>query len=119
MYADKETDSIRTTVAEVERRRVVQTAYNAEHGIEPKTIIKPIRDSIEALYEMDYVELEPQNRSADGPPDAAASWSVDRLRGEIVKLREEMLHAAEELRFEDAARLRDRLGELEALELRR
>jgi len=127
LYADVRTESIRTTLGVVERRRVLQTAYNAEHGIEPRTIIKPIHDSIEALYEMDWVELEPsvaerpdRKRGKDGaPPDEALGWSVERLRGEIERLRADMLRAASELRFEEAATLRDRLNELEALELRR
>ena len=52
-YADKETDSIRFTVEEVGRRRELQEAYNTEHGITPKTIVKPVREGIEALYEME------------------------------------------------------------------
>ncbi|HVS17619.1 MAG TPA: excinuclease ABC subunit UvrB [Planctomycetota bacterium] len=119
-YADRETDSIRATVAEVERRRALQTVYNAEHGITPRTILKPVRDSIEAIYDMDWSDTEalPEHgeRVAEAPE---RGWSVEKLRGEILKLREEMLHAAEELRFEDAARLRDRVVKLEALELTR
>ena len=119
-YADERTRSIDATVREVERRRERQEAYNAEHGIEPQTIIKPIRDSIEAIYEMDYVEVAEAPAAAGRvAEDPAARWSVERLRGEIVKVREDMLRAAEELRFEEAATLRDRLEELERLELSR
>jgi excinuclease ABC subunit B len=119
-YADKSTDSIRATTAEVERRRKRQTAYNAEHGITPQTIIKPIRDSIESLYEMDYVELDTMPmRGTHVAEDPAASWSPDKLRGELAKLREDMQHAASELRFEDAAKLRDRVRQLEQIELAR
>ncbi len=118
-YADRETDSIRATVGEVTRRRKVQEEYNRVHGIEPKTIIKPVRDSIESLYEMDYVELEPAIERGKKSKDPASTWSLDRLRGEITKLREDMYRASNELRFEDAAKLRDRLGELEKLELAR
>ena len=122
LYADKQTDSIRATVEEVERRRRRQSAYNAEHGIVPQTILKPIRDSIEALYDMDYVEVDAlaaarATRVAEGDP--AFAWDAARLRGELAKLRDEMLHAASEMRFEDAAKLRDRIKELEALELSR
>jgi excinuclease ABC subunit B len=117
-YADRETDSIRATVAEVTRRRALQEQYNARHGIVPQTIIKPVRDSIEALYEMDYVEVDAADAKAKKKGDAAG-WTIERLRGELAKLREEMYHAATELRFEDAAKLRDRVAELEALELAR
>ncbi|MCK6444857.1 MAG: excinuclease ABC subunit UvrB [Planctomycetes bacterium] len=115
-YADKETDSIRATVAEVTRRRKLQEEYNARHGIVPQTILKPVRDSIEAIYEMDYVEVDVPDSKSKKKSDAAG-WSIERLRGEIAKLREEMYHAANELRFEDAAKLRDRVSELEKLEL--
>jgi excinuclease ABC subunit B len=118
-YADRETDSIRATRAEVERRRALQTRYNAEHGIVPKTIIKPIRDSIEALYDMDYVEAAAPSGAAEQVAEEAAGWSADRLRGELLKLREDMLQAANELRFEEAASLRDRIRELERVELAR
>jgi excinuclease ABC subunit B len=117
-YADRVTASMKAAMGEVERRRTAQTAYNAENGIVPRTIVKPIRDSIEALYEMDYVEVA---KVAEGGPDEdpAASWDDERLRGEIERVRADMLRAAEELRFEEAAKGRDRLKELEALELRR
>ncbi|NUP96662.1 MAG: excinuclease ABC subunit UvrB [Planctomycetaceae bacterium] len=121
LYADKQTDSIRATVGEVERRRKLQLEYNAKHGITPQTILKPIRDSIEAIYDMDYVEVAdlPTARSKKGEEDPALRWDTGRLRGEMAKLRDEMLHAASETRFEDAAKLRDRLKELEAIELAR
>ncbi len=122
LYADKETDSIRATRGEVDRRRALQLEYNAKHGITPKTVIKPIRDSIESLYDMDYVEVADLPGARGGKvaeSDPARSWDAGKLRGEMAKLREEMLHAASEMRFEDAAKLRDRLRELEALELSR
>jgi excinuclease ABC subunit B len=118
-YAERRTDSIESTLAVVERRREKQALYNQAHGIVPRTIIKPVRDSIEALYEMDYTgpALEDEREDAGVPVEAA--WDADALRGELAKLREEMLHAATELRFEDAARLRDRIKKLEKLELAR
>ncbi|MBK7877189.1 MAG: excinuclease ABC subunit UvrB [Planctomycetes bacterium] len=126
LYADKETDSMRKAMGEMTRRRAKQEEYNKEHGIVPKTILKPVRDSLEALYEMDYVELAPAaesggKRKGKKPSDSdpALGWDADRLRGELAKLRDEMLHAAEELRFEDAAKLRDRVKQLEQLELSR
>jgi excinuclease ABC subunit B len=120
-YADRETDSMRVCIEEVGRRREVQRAYNEARGIEPKTVIKPVRDSIEALYEMDYAavpELPDGTRGAVAE-DEAAGWPLPRLRGEIERVRADMLLAANELRFEEAAQLRDRLEELQELELAR
>jgi excinuclease ABC subunit B len=124
MYADRETDSMRRAIGEMSRRREKQTEYNKERGIVPQTIIKPIRDSIEALYEMDYVEVAPvpdkkSRRKQDGEIEDAWTWEPARLRGEIARVRADMLLAAGELRFEDAAKLRDRLDELQGIELKR
>jgi excinuclease ABC subunit B len=122
-YADASTASIRTTVAEVERRRERQLAYNAAHGIEPRTILKPVREGIEALASMDYGELEPAPAGeAQRDPlvrEAAESWDGPRLAAEIARLRDDMRRAADALRYEEAARLRDRIRALEALELAR
>jgi excinuclease ABC subunit B len=125
-YADRETDSMRNAMSEVVRRREAQLVYNTQHGITPETIIKPIRDSMEALYEMDYVEVAPgadkgsgRRKGKEADIDPAWSWEPARLRGEMAKLRDEMLHASAEMRFEDAAKLRDRVKELEGIELRR
>ena len=120
-YADKETDSMKACMGEVERRRKVQEVYNTEHGIEPRTIIKPIRDSIESLYEMDYGATPdvPDGGASKVAEDEAAAWPLAKLRGEIEQLRADMLMAANELRFEEAATMRDRLGQLEAIELAR
>jgi len=123
-YADRESKALAVTIAEVERRRKVQIAYNAEHGIEPKTIIKPIRDSIEAILDMDYAGVPelPTAGSLGGASKVAeetADWDAARIRGELARLRADMQMAAEELRYEDAAKLRDRIRELEELELTR
>jgi len=105
---------------------------NEARGIVPQTILKPIRDSIESLYEMDYVEVatlpdDPRGKGAkkgggkrdpEGLEDAW-SWPADRLRGETSKARADMLAAATELRFEDAAKLRNRLQKLEEILLKR
>ena len=124
LYADHVTPSMKAAIEEVTRRRAKQVEYNQERGIVPRTILKPIRESIEALYEMDYVEVAPAPekgaRSKRGEEaDPALSWTRERLAGELAKLREEMLHAAGELRFEDAAKLRDRVRRLEQIELSR
>ena len=116
-YADHATESIRLTMNEVERRRERQAEFNADHGIVPRTIIKPVRDSIEALYEMDYTG--PALDDEEDEEEPAVAWDDDKLRGEIAKLRDDMLRAAEELRFEEAADLRDRVKKLEKLQLSR
>jgi excinuclease ABC subunit B len=120
-YADRITDSMRKCMDEVTRRRTLQIAYNEEHGIVPKTVIKPVRDSLEALYDMDYPAVPdlPDTLGGKAAEAPEASWSLSRLRGEIVKVRADMQMAAQELRFEDAAAQRDRLKELETMELRR
>ncbi len=119
-YADKVTDSMQRCMDEVSRRRTLQIAYNAERGIEPKTIIKPVRASIEALYDMDYGPVpEVPDKAGKVAEREELGWSLSRLRGEVEKVRADMHMAAQELRFEEAAKLRDRLKELEELELAR
>jgi excinuclease ABC subunit B len=117
-YAEAETASIASTLAVVRARREKQAAYNQAHGLVPRTILKPVRESIEALYEMDYVETVPGGRAEEGDePPEEAGWDAGRLRGEAARVRDDMLRAASELRFEEAARLRDRLRRLETLAL--
>ena len=118
-YADKSTKSIEKTLAVVNRRRELQEVYNTEHGIVPKTIIKPVRDSIESVYEMDYSAPELERSMGSVKEDPAATWDDAKLRGELARLRDEMREAATELRFEEAATMRDRVKELEELELLR
>ena len=115
-YADKETNSIRTTLEEVRRRRSLQEVYNEENGITPETIVKPIREGIETIYEMDYPEIADTKIGGEGV-DEAHAWTATELRGELERLRADMMRAAEELAFEEAAALRDRIRILERMEL--
>ena len=111
---------MRVALDEVTRRRATQEVWNAEHGILPKTVYKPIREGIEALYEMDYPAIPEVADGGDLPDeDNPRYWKLPRLRGEIERARADMLLAAGELRFEEAGKLRDRLAELEAIELAR
>ena len=120
LYADRVTGSMQVCIDEVTRRRELQVAYNAERGITPQTILKPIREGIEALYEMDYVDGPSGSGGADKVAEDPAAQLDDRaLRAEIARVQADMERAAEELAFEEAARLRDRLRELQALELAR
>ena len=111
MYADKQTDSIRETLRETERRRAKQMAYNEEHGITPQSVTKEIRQILDSVYESDYVTVEANETGAA----ADESRSRDDLRGEVERLEAEMRRAAEALEFEAAAKARDRIRELEKI----
>jgi excinuclease ABC subunit B len=106
MYADRETDSMRTAIRETDRRRAIQLAYNEEHGITPETVRKGISEMSEFLAMEDRAPSKRRRRRGKGPEDP------DELERTIVSLEEEMLAAADDLRFEEAARIRDELKEL-------
>ncbi|HEX3240193.1 MAG TPA: helicase-related protein, partial [Solirubrobacterales bacterium] len=106
MYADRETDSMRTAIRETDRRRAIQLAYNEEHGITPETVRKGISEMSEFLAMEDRAPSKRRRRSGKGPEDP------EELERTIVALEEEMLAAADDLRFEEAARIRDELKEL-------
>ncbi len=106
MYADRETDSMRAAIRETDRRRAIQLAYNEEHGITPETVRKGISEMSEFLAMEDR---SPRRRRRKRSEDFASPAELERT---IVALEEEMLRAAEDLRFEEAARLRDELKEL-------
>ena len=104
MYADRMTDAMTTAIEETTRRREVQQAYNEEHGIEPKTIIKEIRDLT------DRVRAATQDKSAlDLAPEELEPIDLDKL---IRELEKEMRTSAENWEFEKAATLRDQIFEL-------
>jgi excinuclease ABC subunit B len=106
MYADRETDSMRAAIGETDRRRAIQLAYNEEHGITPETVRKGISEMSEFLAMEDRAPRKRRGKRADEFADPA------ELERAIVALEEEMLAAADDLRFEEAARLRDELREL-------
>jgi excinuclease ABC subunit B len=106
MYADKETAAMRAAIDETDRRRAIQRAYNEEHGITPETIVKGISDIAEFLQSESKVPRSRRRRRAAEAMDPA---EIERT---IVELEEEMLAAAEELRFEYAAKLRDEIRDL-------
>jgi excinuclease ABC subunit B len=106
MYADRETDSMRAAIGETDRRRAIQLAYNEEHGITPETVRKGISEMSEFLAMEDRAPRKRRGKRAAEFADA------DELERAIVSLEEEMLAAADDLRFEEAARLRDELREL-------
>ena len=103
MYADKITDSMQRAIDETNRRRKIQEAYNTEHGIEPVSIIKAVRDLTERLR----ASARPEEKAEEGP-------GLSRAEAERVArdLEREMRTAAQNLEFEKAAALRDQLFEL-------
>jgi excinuclease ABC subunit B len=111
MYADKETAAMRAAISETDRRRAIQIAYNREHGITPASIVKGISDIAEFLQTESKVPKKGRRtrthaRKGDQP------MTLDELEQTIVELEEEMAAAAEDLRFEYAARLRDEIRDL-------
>ena len=106
MYADKETEAMRAAMRETDRRRVIQLAYNEEHGITPETVRKGISEMSEFLAMEDRAPRKRRSRRAE------AFSSPEELEKTIVALEEEMLAAADDLRFEEAGRIRDELREL-------
>jgi excinuclease ABC subunit B len=109
MYADKQTEAIKDALDETNRRRAVQLAYNQEHGIVPETIAKGVSDIAELLQlESPTVPSSRRRRGAT----KVEGMSRDELEKLVVTLEEEMYLAAEELRFEYAAKLRDEIKDL-------
>ena len=114
LYADKITDSMRRALEETERRRAKQQIYNETHGIEPRSVIKSVRDLTQRLQLAvgeEKVAYEVEGGGDRGTPSLAALPRGERLRM-VRDLEKEMHRAAEELRFEEAALLRDQIIEL-------
>ncbi|MBU2865740.1 excinuclease ABC subunit UvrB [Pacificibacter marinus] len=110
LYADKITGSMERAMSETERRRAKQMAYNEEHGITPMTVKKNVEDILAGLYKGD-VDMNRVTATIDAPLAGGNLTTV--LEG----LRADMRKAAENLEFEEAARLRDEVKRLEAVEL--
>jgi excinuclease ABC subunit B len=107
MYADKMTEAIKGALEETNRRRDIQLRYNEEHGITPESIVKGVSDIAEflALESPTVPGRRRRGRKVEG-------MQHDELEKLVVTLEEEMFAAAEELRFEYAAKLRDEIKEL-------
>jgi excinuclease ABC subunit B len=122
MYADSVTDSMRKALSETNRRRHAQLAYNAEHGIDPQTVRKNVTDILEMVRAREGADdVGGRSRARGrGRGRSAARSAVfdlsgvppDELGRLIQTLQEEMYEAAKDLRFEEAARLRDEITEL-------
>ncbi len=106
MYADKETEAMRAAMRETDRRRAIQLAYNEAHGITPETVRKGISEMSDFLAMEDRAPRKRRHRKGED------FSSPEELEKTIVALEEEMLAAADDLRFEEAGRIRDELREL-------
>ena len=98
---------MRKAIAETDRRRAIQRAYNSEHGITPETIVKGISDITEFLQTDSKVPKSRRRRR-----EKRVDMSPYEIEQTMRELEEEMLAAAEELRFEYAAKLRDEIRDL-------
>ncbi|MBI1922143.1 MAG: excinuclease ABC subunit UvrB [Geobacter sp.] len=112
MYADNETGSMRACIEETSRRRAIQTEYNREHGITPQSVKKGLRTILESVEEHDYYTIPIAAESQE------AYLPLKDIPKMVKKLRKEMLDAAKKLDFERAAELRDRVKQLEDMELK-
>ena len=111
MYADRITGSMERAMRETDRRREKQAAYNAAHGITPQTIRKNVEDVLEGVWKGDTDAARITAKVDKGPKPGA------NLQAHLEALRRDMLKAAENLEFEEAARMRDEIKRLEAVEL--
>lgn len=105
LYADQETESIRKALAETDRRRHRQVAYNEAHSITPKGIIKRIKDLIDGVYDATQMQAAQEEAKYE-------AMSEKQIAREIKALEKKMLAHAKNLEFEEAAAARDRLAEL-------
>ena len=111
LYADRMTDSLRYAIEETERRRAKQTAWNEANGITPQSVRSHIGEALASVFEQDYVTVAPVKGSG------VAEFVGKDLKTAIAEMEKRMRAAAANLEFEEAARLRDEVKRLEALDL--
>jgi len=113
LYADKMTKSMQRTIDETTRRRLIQSAYNEEHGITPQTILRSREDIIQATSVLESVKRG--DMVAERPAvDYGAAVSAEAMQDMIAEMEKQMNEAAAALEFEKAANLRDEIGRLRA-----
>ncbi|MGZ4398511.1 MAG: excinuclease ABC subunit UvrB, partial [Gaiellaceae bacterium] len=108
LYADKQTEAIRGALDETDRRRRKQLSYNEQHGITPQSIVKGVSDIAEFLT-LEQPHVPGRRRRGASKVEGMSREELEKL---VIELEEEMFAAAEELRFEYAAKLRDEIKEL-------
>ncbi|MBI4306605.1 MAG: UvrB/UvrC motif-containing protein, partial [Chloroflexi bacterium] len=111
MYADKVTASMRLAIEETERRRAIQSEYNTQHGINPQSIVKEVRDITERVRMMAEQRAPYAMAKSDGALEPGAI-PKDELARLIKDLESQMKAAARDLEFEKAAVLRDQIADL-------
>jgi excinuclease ABC subunit B len=102
LYADKITRSMEAAIGETQRRRKIQEEYNEEHGITPTTIVKSIESTLVTAYEADYFKVPLEMEKFE-------EFSPKQLKEKIAQLELDMRAAARDMKFEQAAEIRDRL----------
>ncbi len=112
LYADKMTDSMQRAINETDRRREKQVAYNVEHNITPRSVIRSIDDSLAVILQADYADLT----SEDATNEALNFTTQAELDTYIGKLESDMRESAKKFEFEKAAKLRDKVKELRTKE---
>ncbi|OAV51699.1 excinuclease ABC subunit B [Rhizobium sp. WYCCWR10014] len=116
LYADQVTGSMKRAMEETGRRREKQMAYNAEHGITPESVKARISDILDSVYERDHVRADISGVSGKGFADGG-NLVGNNLQTHLNALEKSMRDAAADLDFEKAARLRDEIKRLKAVEL--
>ena len=116
MYADTMTQSIEKAVSETQRRRGIQSQYNQEHGITPTTVKKSIREGLGEHADLEY-GAAPLGAVYVQAPQAEFVTDPKKFRKEVERLRKKMKKASDNLEFEEAAKIRDEIKRLQALEL--
>jgi len=110
MYADRVTDSMRSAIDETNRRRGLQGEYNRRNGITPESIVKAIDDVLGSVYEADYLKVPREEETGE-----EAARRPEEIEAEIARLQTQMRAAADKMRFEEAAALRDRIRYLKKI----
>jgi excinuclease ABC subunit B len=110
-YADVVTDSMKRAMEETTRRRSIQEAYNAANAITPQSILKPVDSTLLEMTGLDYYEVPLVAEAVE------EYGSPEEIEGQVLKLKAEMKKEAQNFRFEKAAELRDKIKELEQIQL--
>ncbi|AAF83777.1 excinuclease ABC subunit UvrB [Xylella fastidiosa] len=112
LYADKVTRSMRAAIDETERRRQKQKEYNAENGIVPKSVVRPISDILEGARDGVEVKSKGKGRRVDEVPADYCALNQAEIAAQMKVLEQQMYQHARDLEFEDAARIRDQIQRL-------